>query len=72
MTYFGIGGKLLGPVYQPEVKPILRRTQIAGQFRVVALGIVDEVSGVYFEKRASSMRDELVRCGRAPLSIWDR
>ena len=50
MTYLGIGGKLLGPVYQPEVKPILRRTQIAGQFCVVTLGIVDQVSGVYFEK----------------------
>ena len=50
MTYLGVAGEFLGAVYQPQVKPILHRAQVAGQLGVVALGIVDQVSGMDFEE----------------------
>src|SRR5260221_14189827 len=45
-----MSGKFLGAVYQPEVKPILHRAQVAGQLGVVALGIIDEIARMNLEE----------------------
>src|SRR6266851_5278704 len=50
MTYLEIAREFFGAIYQPKVKPILHRAQIAGQFRMVALGIVHQVSGMDLEE----------------------
>jgi len=60
------------PRYQPQVQLVLQRTHIGNQLVLKSLRIVHQVSRMYLEKRASSMRVEFVRCGRAPLSICER
>src|SRR5258708_16803227 len=50
MTQLWVSGELLGAVYQPQVKAVLSRAQIAGELGVVALWIVDQVTGMNFEK----------------------
>ena len=50
VTYFGIAGKLLRTIYQPEVEPILHCSQVAGELGVIAIGIVDQVAGMNFEE----------------------
>ena len=62
----------LGAGNEPEVELVLDGAEIGEELGVVALGVVDEVAGVDLEEFASRRRVGLVRCGRAPLSIWER
>src|SRR5439155_16669528 len=47
---FGIVSEALGAADEPEIEIALQRPHVRGELGVKAFGIVDEVTGVHFEK----------------------
>src|SRR5262245_28526564 len=64
----GIAAEALGAVDEPEVELVLESSDLRGQLRVEALGIVDEVSGMDLEE-AREQQPRLVRQVRAAAAL---
>src|SRR6266536_5630589 len=49
-TQFAISSKALGTLQQPHIELAFHRAQVGSQFRVIALGVIPQKSGMNFEK----------------------